>query len=150
MITVNLGKLLLCETKISNACDTKVCKNGHCRLNGSIDKGICDCFYGFEGDKCERKTFCDPVSCSGHGICSSSNGTSTIKCLCDSGWKGERCETDINECENDPNLCAHGICINSPGSYFCRCLTGFFGVHCEKSSLSSESCPPQACQNGGT
>uniref|UniRef100_A0A914P2F5 EGF-like domain-containing protein n=1 Tax=Panagrolaimus davidi TaxID=227884 RepID=A0A914P2F5_9BILA len=139
----------LCETKISNACDTKACKNGHCRLNGTIEKAVCDCFYGFEGEKCDVKTLCDSASCSGHGICSTSKNGTSISCLCDSGWSGERCERDINECENDATLCNNGECVNSPGSYFCRCSTGFIGVHCDK-EYPSGGCSGHPCQNGGT
>uniref|UniRef100_A0A914QJY6 EGF-like domain-containing protein n=1 Tax=Panagrolaimus davidi TaxID=227884 RepID=A0A914QJY6_9BILA len=139
----------LCETEIPNACDTKICINGRCRLDGSTDKGICECFYGFEGENCDTKTLCDPASCSGHGTCSSNinNGTS-INCLCDSGWNGERCDIDVNECKKDAKLCKHGTCVNSLGSYFCRCFDGYVGVHCKKEA--SNGCSSMPCQNGGT
>ena len=33
--------------------------------------------------------------------------------------------TDIDECnENVKNNCSH-LCINSPGSYYCKCPNGF-------------------------
>lgn len=35
---------------------------------------------------------------------------------------------DINECGNGPNSChKNSKCINTPGSYVCRCIQGFFG-----------------------
>ena len=32
--------------------------------------------------------------------------------------------TDINECENKNGGCQNE-CVNTPGSYFCKCKTGF-------------------------
>ena len=36
---------------------------------------------------------------------------------------GKSCQ-DINECSLDPSLCAGGICINTEGSFTCRCPNG--------------------------
>lgn len=32
---------------------------------------------------------------------------------------------DINECKMIPNLCTHGKCRNTIGSFKCRCDSGF-------------------------
>ena len=54
-------------------------------------------------------TSCDPV-----------NGT----CNCLSGWHGNTCDDDINECELDP--CGqHANCTNTPSSFDCACLVGY-------------------------
>ncbi|KAK3606702.1 hypothetical protein CHS0354_012906 [Potamilus streckersoni] len=45
------------------------------------------------------------------------------KCYCDKGYAftvNATCE-DINECGNDP---CDDICVNTLGSYICRCSTG--------------------------
>jgi hypothetical protein len=36
---------------------------------------------------------------------------------------GKTCQ-DINECNIDPSLCLGGICINTEGSFTCRCPNG--------------------------
>ncbi|CAI9731634.1 von Willebrand factor type A, EGF and pentraxin domain-containing 1 [Octopus vulgaris] len=50
--------------------------------------------------------------------------SSTFRCLKDGSWskKNVSCE-DINECEKN-NKCDHQ-CINTPGSYFCKCEKGY-------------------------
>ncbi|XP_022245454.1 epidermal growth factor-like protein 7 isoform X2 [Limulus polyphemus] len=45
-------------------------------------------------------------------------------CSCPKGWTGTFCEIDVNECEQDENVCDHQ-CINTLGSYRCGCHKGF-------------------------
>ena len=33
--------------------------------------------------------------------------------------------SDVNECEVDPDICDGHTCINNPGSYWCKCQTGY-------------------------
>ncbi|CAG0894507.1 unnamed protein product [Darwinula stevensoni] len=43
------------------------------------------------------------------------------------GFHGNTSSQDVNECE-EANLCgAHAQCVSQPGSYACKCETGFFG-----------------------
>ncbi|CAG0897187.1 unnamed protein product [Darwinula stevensoni] len=53
-------------------------------------------------------------------------------CRCRGGFltHGATC-IDVNECE-EPNVCGvHALCVNQPGSYACKCETGFLGnVQC--------------------
>jgi cubilin len=55
-------------------------------------------------------------------------------CLCGDGWRGKRCEQDVDECSLFGNTalgCQNGArCINTPGSFHCDCAPGFTGVHC--------------------
>lgn len=41
---------------------------------------------------------------------------------------------DIDECANSPDICGHigQVCINTPGSYRCECVDGFYadGGYC--------------------
>lgn len=32
---------------------------------------------------------------------------------------------EINECELMPNMCSHGQCMNTPGSFECMCNRGY-------------------------
>jgi len=59
---------------------------------------------------------CTPNPCV-NGICET--GGSGYTCICESGWTGTNCETDINECEINPNLCGDRECVNLPGSFVC-------------------------------
>nr|CAD7599250.1 unnamed protein product [Timema genevievae] len=43
-------------------------------------------------------------------------------CACPSGFTGQYCQTDIDECESKP---CDQQCVNLPGSFECQCKTGF-------------------------
>ena len=33
--------------------------------------------------------------------------------------------SDVDECQNDPQLCSNGVCRNTPGSFECLCGDGY-------------------------
>lgn len=71
---------------------------------------------------------CRSDPCSNGGICE--DGIDTFTCTCLPGFRGPRCEEDINECESNP--CKNGAnCTDCVNSYTCTCLPGFSGIHCE-------------------
>lgn len=35
------------------------------------------------------------------------------------------CVPDIDECRISPDLCGHGSCVNTPGSFECECFEGY-------------------------
>ena len=49
------------------------------------------------------------------------------------GYKGQRCEIDINECEEvNYAICGdRGRCKNEEGSYRCECDPSVCGIHCD-------------------
>ncbi|RUS86243.1 hypothetical protein EGW08_005985, partial [Elysia chlorotica] len=77
----------------------------------------CDPYHW--GDNCAKQCSCNPV---GTVTCDPTAG-----CQCQTGWSGSNCYEDIKECTNPVKYpCpANSNCVESPGSYFCQCLTGF-------------------------
>ena len=52
----------------------------------------------------------------------------TFNCLCKAGYKGDLCETDIDECSKGTHKChAKATCNNTQGSYNCTCVRGYEG-----------------------
>lgn len=89
--------------------------------------------------------YCGFKPCFNNGTCSDKSGG--YSCACASGFTGENCEIDINNCMSDSCMNA-GICIDSVNSYTCMCMAGYFGERCtqeyfgasclENSTLCSE------------
>ncbi|XP_046339611.2 neurogenic locus notch homolog protein 1-like [Haliotis rufescens] len=94
-------------------------------------------------------------SCSTDGEChSGSCDAGTSKCDCtDTGFNGDNCETDINECTatDAPKHDCHkdADCTNTPGSFTCKCKSGYVGdgKTCTLGVCSSNG---NECLNGGT
>ena len=64
--------------------------------------------------------------------------------MCKLGFTGERCQTNINDCEK--NMCKNNAtCVDLVASYDCVCPHGFAGPYCEKSVTS---CSLNPCNNG--
>jgi len=72
------------------------------------------------------------------------------KCECEEGYEGQLCENDINECQQNDNLCNNGVCENLIGSYECICNDGWTGSHCdqdENECLIENICGTGNCTN---
>lgn len=67
---------------------------------------------------------CDPDPCH-YGSCK--DGVATFTCVCQPGYTGHHCETNINECHSQP--CRHGgTCQDRDNAYQCLCLKGTTGA----------------------
>ncbi|XP_077608997.1 epidermal growth factor-like protein 7 isoform X2 [Crocuta crocuta] len=68
-----------------------------------------------------------PRAC-GAAICQPpcQNGGSCVRpglCHCPAGWHGDTCQTDVDECSAGRGPCPQR-CVNTAGSYWCRCQEG--------------------------
>ncbi|XP_040012351.1 vitamin K-dependent protein S isoform X2 [Xiphias gladius] len=70
---------------------------------------------------------CTPFPCYKEGSELCVDGQASFTCVCKPGWKGMRCEDDIDECL-DPEFPArcNQQCKNIPGSFQCMCEDGYF------------------------
>ncbi|NWX22335.1 PROS protein, partial [Aegotheles bennettii] len=73
---------------------------------------------------------CSPLPCHKDGYKDCIDGQAKYTCICKPGWQGEKCEEDINECEDSNGGCSQR-CSNLPGSYRCLCEDGYF-MHSNK------------------
>lgn len=97
------------------------------------------------GKLCQWTDACLSHPCANGSTCTTVANQFSCKCL--PGFTGQKCETDINECDV-PGQCQHGgTCLNLPGSYQCQCPKDFTGQHCDSPYVP---CAPSPCVNGGT
>ena len=56
----------------------------------------------------------------------------TGKCTCKSGWTGDTCNTDVDECTTSRHNCNTTIenCTNIDGGFECACLYGNSSTGC--------------------
>ncbi|KAM5155098.1 vitamin K-dependent protein S isoform 2-T2 [Callospermophilus lateralis] len=92
---------------------------------------------------------CNPLPCNEEGYESCKDGQAEFTCICKSGWQGEKCDFDINECKDASNVnggCSQ-ICDNTPGSYHCSCRSGFILLSNKKDCKDVDECSlkPNVC-----
>lgn len=112
----------------SDPCSLKPCQNGAtCNKNIHISQDIA-------------------VLESSQLIFVSPHYAEVFNCSCPAGITGARCESDIDECMENP--CENGgSCFNNLGGFLCHCTEGFSGLHC---SIVDNECQTVECSNGGT
>ncbi|KAK0148256.1 Vitamin K-dependent protein S [Merluccius polli] len=73
---------------------------------------------------------CLPFPCYKEGTERCLDGHASFTCVCQVGWRGMRCEDDIDEC-SDPEFPAgcNQICLNIPGGFQCACEKGYYSGH---------------------
>ena len=87
----------------------------------------------YPGPICQHEDECVTLKpCHGDAKCST-NAFGQYNCLCQRGWTGKNCSTDIDECAmTGQSPCHHGgTCVNKPGTFVCQCIPGYTGnCHC--------------------
>ena len=83
--------------------------------------------------------------CENNGICI--DGINEYQCNCtDTGFEGEHCEINIDECELYGNPCQNNAtCIDLINEYQCQCYPGYEGQNCE---IDIPECATNPCENG--
>ncbi|PIC13789.1 hypothetical protein B9Z55_027410 [Caenorhabditis nigoni] len=131
-----------CERKCSLTCgpnqkcvyneenQTTLCVCKDCDTNGN-PKTTRDCPAGYGGEKCQNRGWCyyPEDKCQNGGICVGNGQNAT--CICPNGFKGSKCDEDVNECQTNKHDCSpRSTCINTNGSYLCVCPQGFLPPDC--------------------
>ncbi|KAL9963937.1 hypothetical protein ACROYT_G027499 [Oculina patagonica] len=86
--------------------------------------------------------YCFKHQCKNNATCINSHVD--YKCACNSsGWTGNYCEKDIDECTEGSHGChSDATCQNTAGSFKCTCKAGFLG--------DGVNCEPKECKVYGT
>ncbi|PKU36869.1 hypothetical protein llap_12825 [Limosa lapponica baueri] len=131
-----------------------LCGHGTCvNTPGSFE---CECFEGYESGFMMMKNCMDIDECTiTNGGCDThcSNSEGSYECSCSEGYAlmpDKRSCADIDECEDNPDICDGGQCTNIPGEYRCLCFDGFMASLDMKTCIDVNECDlnPNICLHG--
>ncbi|XP_078380251.1 putative skeletal organic matrix protein 7 [Oculina patagonica] len=71
---------------------------------------------------------CQSSPCPSNATCQTGFTAEGYRCICPQGYKGDHCEEDIDECEDNSHTCKpYADCCNLIGSYRCICKPDYIG-----------------------
>ncbi|MBZ3889584.1 Protein crumbs-like protein 2 [Sciurus carolinensis] len=153
-------------------CEEEVleCASGPCEHNASCLEGLgsfrCLCWPGFTGELCEvDEDECAAGPCHNGGLCLqrsdpalyggaqaafpgafSFRHAAGFLCRCPTGFEGDDCSVDVDECASRPCLNG-GRCQDLPSGFHCQCRDGYAGLACQE---DVDECLSGPCLRGGT
>ncbi|XP_046553547.1 LOW QUALITY PROTEIN: uncharacterized protein LOC124262974 [Haliotis rubra] len=136
-----------CQTDLRDDCETNDCRDySVCRDLLGGNKCVCPSRGQYTQPRCDRDSnLCSPQPCKNSGTCNSW-GDVRYQCTCLPGFTGVNCETEVDECKENPSGCLYGgTCVNGDNSYSCTCKPGFGDDHCHNEAVL---CTSGRCSNG--
>ncbi|XP_073241348.1 uncharacterized protein [Porites lutea] len=126
---ISLCKLLCYNEPNCVSVNYEIQTKKRCELNNSTHLAHDADFKEREGCLYHGATSaCNNPRCHNNGTCQSGLTEKKYRCLCPSGFTGEHCENDINECKEGTHNCSsNAVCNNTKGSYNCTCKPGYEG-----------------------
>ena len=71
----------------------------------------------------------------------------SFRVVCSSGFTGERCEMNIDDCQGMENPCnGRGQCVDGVNDFVCECDSGFTGRECQE---NIDDCAGVNCSGHG-
>ena len=140
-------------SKDVDPCAKNPCINGGVCLRDSPTDYYCDCsgivvsgHRSYGGRHCEKQVSCWDRPCGNHfRSCNDQLTNSSVQCICESPYVGNRCEKNIAVC--DETSCLNGgNCIQGMVG-FCHCNHGYSGDRCQ---FTPTFCKDNPCGTYGT
>ncbi|XP_071747876.1 protein crumbs isoform X2 [Lepeophtheirus salmonis] len=161
-----------CQINIDECAPGPCVNNATC--TDGINDYACNCFEGYGGKNCAIDiSECLETPCHNGALCFEKSNQSLYSmtelvdalpidvlpvfdknfsyfdasgyvCSCMSGYEGDNCEVNINECVSSP--CRNGECQDGIAEYICVCNPGYEGKNCEEEIDECERFSP--CQHG--
>ncbi|NP_001296638.1 neurogenic locus notch homolog protein 1-like [Hydra vulgaris] len=143
-----MKKIMCTNERVGKTCENdKFCKsNEECLCENKCEDRRCKKkVVNAQYDDQENPGFnetnvgqCKVNICDNGGSCIVTKENTTI-CHCASGFSGDKCSTNIDDCF--PNPCnGNGHCDDGIGRYTCKCFDGFKGINCSYSSSCRINC----------
>ena len=125
-----------------NECQKYAMSNGRCSWSATCQNTngsrVCNCGDGYESkplnathETCKDIDECARDPCKNGGACD--DLINSYECDCSgTGFEGDTCEKDIDECVVMDPCMNQGRCNNTLGDYTCTCAETFCGKNCQR------------------